>query len=162
MDVKIKLIVPLIISLTGCVTKTEYSPCIHMEGAYQRIDATRAIKDNRNITVYLKHINGTKNGFYGIIDYTDFKYSLQPMVKENPQCEVIFETEKLFYTKDSGKYGCNFVISDNADSSKFYCLRKTSDKTPAKINSSFDKMKNEPWFNDMSEVDSVVKWNESL
>ena len=162
MGIKITLIVPLVISLMGCVKNTGQSPCVNMEGTYQRIDATHAIKDNRDITVYIKHINGTTNGFNGIVDYSDFKESLQPMVKENPQCKVIFEAVTLFYIKDSEKYGCNFVISENTNSSRYYCLRKISDSIPVDINSSFGKVKNEPYFNDMSEVESVIEWNESL
>lgn len=162
MDIKVKLIAPLIISLMGCVKNTGPSPCVNMEGSYQRIDATHAIKDDRNITVYLKHINGTTNGFNGIIDSTDFKESLQPMVKENPQCKVIFETVTLFYTKDRKKYGCDFVISENTNDPRYYCLRKTSNSIPGDINSLFAKVKNEPYFNDMSEVMSVIEWNESL
>ncbi len=162
MDIKIKLIIPLVISLTGCVKNSGQSPCVNMEGTYQRIDATHAVKDDRDITVYLKHINGTINGFNGIVDSTDFKESLQPMVKENPQCKVIFETVTLFYTKDSKKYGCDFVISENTNNPRYYCLRKTSNSIPGDINSFFAKVKNEPYFNNMSEVESVIEWNESL
>lgn len=162
MDSKIKLIAPLIISLVGCEAKTENSPCVSMEGQYQRINTSPEIKNNRDITVYLKHIDGTGNGFYGIIDYTDFKYSLQPMVKENPRCEVIFETATMFYTKDSKKHGCNFVMRDDANNSEVYCLRKTSDKIPVKIINDFNKVKNKPYFNNMSEVGSAIEWNRSL
>lgn len=156
------VVLSIVIILSGCTAESDKSICANMEGQYQRIDSPLALKDSRNISVYLKRIDGTNNGFYGIVDYTDFKYSLQPMVRENPQCSIVFERETLSYTKDRDKYGCNYVFFENANRLKFYCLQKDSDKIPESINKAFDKVKNEPLFNDMSEVDSVMKWNDAL
>ncbi len=160
MDISIKtMVLPLIITLAGCTLNSGKSPCENMEGQYQRIDSSLAIKDNRDISLYLKHIDGTSNGYYGILDYVDFKQSLQPLVKENPQCAVVFEIATLFYVENKREYGCNIVLRDNADHTRFYCLRKKANKLPVDMDRAFAAVKNETYFDNMSDVDSAIQWN---
>ncbi|NWA62193.1 hypothetical protein HX773_14945 [Pantoea sp. B9002] len=153
---------PIMVALNGCTTPSKESACANMAGQYQSIDSPLALKDKMKTTVYLKRISNTSNGFYGVMDVVKFQAALQPMVRENPQCEVIFDRVHIVYTPDSSRYGCNYAMIDNADKSRFFCLKKISNKTPSRFDVVFDEIRKEPFFNNMSEVNSVIEWNHEL
>ncbi|AKP33031.1 hypothetical protein [Yersinia aleksiciae] len=68
---------PLLLSaIPFFVLANDPSACVNMQGQYQRIKSTQGIQDNKELSVYLKHIDNTNNGYYGIIDFKNYQQTL--------------------------------------------------------------------------------------
>lgn len=158
----LKKIIFLLSSISFFALANEPTPCSKMQGEYQRVKSSHGIQDESAITLYLNKISNTNNGYYGLLYSASFQQLLQPLVRENPQCSIIFENVTLRFTTDTKKYNCHYILSDNTDNSKFYCMKKTSDTLTNDIIQIFKSNKNEPFYNDMSDIEGVIKWsNES-